>query len=420
MKLLNHTLAYLSGSLLIVIGIWAVVFYFNMLDEVYDSIDDGLDNYKMLIIQKAQNDSTILHKSDFAESNYFIREIPEKQAVRIHEHYQDTLMYMQNEEDFEPVRLLTTVFSHQGHYYELHIISSMVEEDDLVEDLLYSLIFLYLAIVMSILLINNFLLKKIWKPFYQLIARLKRFNLKHATSFEPPETKVVEFQSLNETILGMLNQNIEIYNSQKQFIENASHELQTPLAVCINKIELMLEENHLSEKQTQSLQEIIQNIQRLTRLNKSLLLLSKIENKQFTENETIDFNALCKQLIQDFSELLTFKDIHLELKENGTFHHRMNRDLAVILLSNLIKNAITHNSAEKFIRIYMDEQSFSISNSGQLLPLDPERIFTRFYKASEKNSSTGLGLSIIKAITEHYHLSVNYMYDGVHTIHLSH
>ena len=141
MKLLNHTLLYLSASLVFILSIWAVVFYFSMMDEVYDSIDDGLENYKMLIIKKATSDSTLLEKSQFDESNYAIRPIHRHLAVRATEAFRDTSMYMEYEEDYEVVRMLTTYFSTpDDQYYELKIITSIVEGEDLLADLLHALL----------------------------------------------------------------------------------------------------------------------------------------------------------------------------------------------------------------------------------------------------------------------------------------
>ena len=94
MKLLNRSLKYLSFSLLVIISIWSVIFYLDMLDEVYDSIDDGLGNYKLLIIQRAQEDTTVLQKTAFNESNYAIREISVKDAIQVKDTYVDTVMYM--------------------------------------------------------------------------------------------------------------------------------------------------------------------------------------------------------------------------------------------------------------------------------------------------------------------------------------
>jgi signal transduction histidine kinase len=413
-KLVNHTLLYLSGALFLIIGVWAVIFYYSMLDEVYDSIDDGLDNYKMLIIQKAGSDSTILKKNTFEESNYSITSISKEQALQSVERYSDTLMYMQNEEDYEPVRILSTVFNINNTYYKLDVISSMVEEDDLIEDLTYYLVFLYLALLISIYLLNFFILRRTWKPFYILMQRLKHFNLKQPKPLEVPETTVSEFKELNQAILDLLKNNIEVYNSQKQFIENASHELQTPLAISINKIELLLEENDLGEEKAMALSDVIKSLERLTRLNKSLLLLTKIENRQFADEEDVDFNELIKQQVLDFAELLEFKQISVSMKENGRFKQRFNKDLAFVLISNLLKNAMTYNVPQGEIHIIVGNDSISVSNTGLAQALDPERIFNRFYRSTTHKSSTGLGLSIVKAITELYRLKVSYMFDGKH------
>ena len=414
MKLLNHTLLYLSGSLLVIITIWAGIFYVNMLDEVHDSIDDGLENYKILVIQKAHTDSTILHKNIFDESNYAIRPIPSQEAAYIKETYVDTLMYMQNEEDYEPVRLLTTAFCLEGKgCYELKIISSMVEEDDLIEDLFYALVWLYIAIIVSVILINNVILKKIWQPFYLLIDQLRNFRLRNEKVFTAPETKVTEFKDLNETILALLQNNLEAYNSQKQFIENAAHELQTPLAISINKLELMLEQP-LQEDQAGTVAGVIENLERLTRLNKSLLLLTKIENKQFTEEDPVNFNELISKQKENFAELLDYKAIEPEVTSNGIFTHNFNRDLADMLATNLLKNAIIHNHKGGRIDIQITENQISFSNTGSDRSLDKDKIFGRFYKTHEQKSSTGLGLAIVKAISELFHLKVQYEFDGLH------
>ncbi len=414
MKLVNHTLLYLSGALFLIIGVWAVIFYYSMLDEVYDSIDDGLDNYKMLIIQKAGSDSTILKKNTFEESNYSIMPISREQALQSVERYSDTLMYMQNEEDFEPVRILSTVFSIKDRYYKLDVISSMVEEDDLIEDLTYYLVFLYLALLVSIYLLNFFILRRTWKPFYTLMQRLRHFNLKQPKPLEVPDTKVSEFKELNKAILDLLKNNIDVYNSQKQFIENASHELQTPLAISINKIELLLEENDLGEEKALALSDVIRNLERLTRLNKSLLLLTKIENRQFADEEETDFNALIKQQVADFSELLEFKQISVQVHESGHFRQVFHKDLAFVLVSNLLKNAITYNVPQGEIHIDISTGSLRIKNTGVAQALDPERIFNRFYRSATHQNSTGLGLSIVKAITELHHMQVSYSFDGMH------
>jgi len=145
LKVLNYTTSWFAGILLLLISIWAALFYYAMLDEIYDSIDDGLDNQKGLIIKRAGVDSTLLLKSAFDEGDYAIRPVSAEAAMNFRDVYADTLMYMQNEEDFEPVRLLRTAFQQGGNYYQMQVITSMVEEDDLMAELFYSLLYLYIG-----------------------------------------------------------------------------------------------------------------------------------------------------------------------------------------------------------------------------------------------------------------------------------
>ena len=305
MKLLNYTSAYFAGILLVIITIWAGLFYYAMLDEIYDSIDDGLDNQKGLVIQKAHSDTTLLQRKNFEEGDYAIREIPDTGAINFRDTYIDTMMYMQNEESNEPVRLLKTVFLQKGKYYELRVATSMVEEDDLIKALFYSILWLYIGLVLSILIFNNFLLKKIWQPFYQLLKQLKSFNLDKPAPIHVEKTKVVEFRLLNETVQKLLQKNIDTYTSQKQFIENASHELQTPLAISLNKLEI-LAGHQLTNEQLGLLASAIDHLERLGRLNKSLALLSKIENKQFVQQDSIEVNKLVERIVNDFSDQSNF------------------------------------------------------------------------------------------------------------------
>lgn len=416
MKLLNHTTKYFSLALLVIIGVWAIVFYFNMLDEVYDSLDDGLDNYKLLIIEKAQKDSTVLYKTEFEESNYSIRELPKAAALQVHDMYKDTLMYMINEEDFEPVRILTTAFERNGKYYQLKVISSMVEEDDLISDLLSAIVLLYLAMLISILIFNNLLLKRIWKPFYHLIDQLKVFRLGKDNMIDARPSTVEEFQLLNETVESLIRRNLETYNSQREFIENASHELQTPLAISINRLELLAEKNSLAESDMTAISSVIQTLERLTRLNKSLLLLSKIENRQFQDDTVVTLNEVVKTTVAEFEDFAGFKKIKISIDEKGTLQKRMHGDLAQILVANLVKNAIVHNYAGGTVEILITSTDLTITNTGRESELDGEKVFDRFHKETKEGQATGLGLAIVKAIVSLYGMKILYSYRKAHVM----
>ena len=416
MKLLNYTSVYFSVALLIVISIWAAVFYYTMLIEIYDSIDDGLDNQKGLVIQKAATDTNLLNKNNFDESDYTINEIPAGAAVNLRDTYIDTMMFMQNEKSDEPVRLLKTVFLQSGKYYELKVATSMVEEDDLVRQMFFSILWLYLGLVLFIIIFNNFLFKKIWQPFYQLLKHLKKFRLDKPEPVAPIKTKVDEFNMLSETVQKFVQRNIDTYTSQKHFIENASHELQTPLAISINKLETLVEDDQLKPDQLKLVASAMDHLERLTRLNKSLLLLSKIENKQFAEESPVDINELIQKITTDFSDQLTFSNLKLTIMEKNSCIQKMSIGLATILLINLVKNAIIHNKTGGFVTITIDSNSLMVENSGVEKPLDQDKIFNRFHSDEPSSVSTGLGLAIVKAISDLYNFKTTYRYERGHII----
>jgi signal transduction histidine kinase len=271
----------------------------------------------------------------------------------------------------------------------------------------------------SATLVNNFLLKKTWKPFYQLLNYLNDFRLDRGAVRELSETRIREFSLLNESVQNLLKTNVDIYNSQKQFIENASHELQTPLAIGINKLELLTGDENLSQEQIQKIGDIIEAFQRLSGLNKSLLLLSKIENKQFISAEQVNFDDVFGRIIHDFSDYAEYQKIKISYQKEDIWEYKMNQDLAEMLVMNLVKNAIVHNRQKGEIIIRLSSSSFTIENTSNEPMMSADRLFVRFNKNSGSKSSTGLGLAIVKAIADVSGLTVAYSYNGKHVFEVS-
>lgn len=410
MKLLNYTTTYFAVILIFVLGLWALIFYFEILDEIYDSMDDGLDNKKLLVIRKLREDPEILQKTAFEDGNYIITPTSRGIGQDFRESYRDTLMFMQNESEYEPVRLLESVFQHQGKYYKLKVITSMVEEDDLRKELFFSLLYLYLGLILTIVLLNNFLQQKAWKPFYKLLRRLERFSIEKDSEIKYEKTRIEEFRLLNERVDKLLKKSVESYKSQKEFIENASHELQTPLAISINRLELMAENTTLPQEQMEQLGVVLQSLERLTRLNRSLLLLSRIENRQFNLEEKLNWNDLVRTTMEEFEDFAQHQKVSLEFKDKAVVENFGNRDLARILLSNLLKNSILHTPSETTVEIRITPHAIRFRNPGAA-PLDQNKIFSRF-KGGEKASSSGLGLAISKAVAEKLDVKLDYDYTG--------
>ncbi len=420
MKLLNYTTTYFSIILLVLISVWAVIFYYAMFEEIYDSIDDGLDNRKMVLIARAQKDSTLLTKDLMDEYLYTIEPVDFKDYPSFKDTYKDTVMYMVNEEDYEPVRTLESIFKSGDRYYKIKLATSMVEEDDQIENLLFYTIILYAALVLSILLINNFFLRKAWKPFYNLMAQLRHYKLEAKQPIDYTPTQIEEFDFLNKSVKKLLEKTKASYENQKQFIENASHELQTPLSIAINNLEMLFDHDNLSEEQAHQLQGILENLERLTRLNRSLLLLSKIENEQFSESEKVAIEKLVRQVISNFSEMAAHKNLSIDFSVDQSPLIDINPDLAYILFSNLLKNAILYGQPGGTIEMKLSTRFFKISNPSIQGPLNDELLFQRFQKFGGNDQSTGLGLSIALSIAEQYGFSLKYSYDeGKHIFTLS-
>lgn len=419
MKLLNQSLKHLSFSILAIVTIWAVIFYINMLHEIKSSIDEGLENSKRIIIKNAKADPAILEKRKFDESFFTIRKISRQEAFLIKDSYTDTILFMQDNDDQfpeeEPVRMLTTAFENDGHYYELKVANSMVEEDDLISELLFDVIWLYVILILGIVFINNLVLKKLWEPFYDFLNQLSSYRLGKTNKLPEVQTQTKEFIDLNQAVNTLLQHSMTTFENQKQFIGNASHELQTPLAVVTTKLELLLENDDLTESQASNIVEIYQIIQRLININKSLLLLSKIDNKQFFDNKRLSLNTIFHQNIDELDEFISFKNIDLKIIENSECFLQMDAVLANIIVGNLLKNAIFHNIQNGKIEIEISENELLIRNSGKNQALEKTEMFTRFQKFNNNANGTGLGLAIVKAITQLYHYTILYNFiDEMH------
>jgi signal transduction histidine kinase len=416
MKLLNQSLKYLSVSILLILGLWAVVFYFNMLREIKESVDEGLENYKRQIIRNAAEDSSLLAKRDFDEGLFTISEMSKCEALEAKDSYLDTLLYMQDRDDevpeLEPVRMLVTAFELDGRYYELKMINPMVEEDDLVKELFLEAIWLYLILLIAIVFVNNLVLQRLWRPFYDFLEQLKNYRIGKSKVQPKAETKIKEFKDLQTAVKTLLQHAIESYEQQNQFIGNASHELQTPLAIATNKLELLIENGTLESGQAESIAEVLNIIGRMVRLNKSLLLLSKIENRQFLDNETVSLSEIARQAVSDMEEMADFKGIQIVVESQADILVDMDPSLAITVISNLLRNAVFHNIEGGLVKIELRESRIKISNTGQAESLDGQHIFDRFYKSDSSQFGTGLGLAIVKAICILYGFDISYRMEG--------
>ena len=415
MKLSHYIQKNIAWVVLVVSAIWSMFFYFVIIDEVNDETDDSLENYRTLLIQKAMKDSTMLsgnYTNDIMTKHY-IREIEYSDWQVYEEHFSDSLVFYQDELEYDPVRVLSTAFQYQdGRCFELVVMTSILEKDDLITSIFFFVILLYVVQVISILVICNFVLKRSFRPFNKILDWMGRFRLGESEDPLPKlDLKVTEFQKLYDSVEDMSRRNNEIFHSQKQFIENASHELQTPLAICRNKLELMAESGDCSESQMEQIGDVYQSLERIIRLNKTLLFLSKIENHQYNQLTRVHFNPILKKILVDIEEIFEEKGIEGIFVEEGDFEMVMDEYLAQSMVQNLIKNAFLHNIESGVVKVVVSSDKWSVTNTGMNEPLDENRLFERFSKTTTKKSdSNGLGLSIVRSIAQLYSMEVRYKY----------
>lgn len=421
MKLLSYTYRKLALLLFLLMAVWGVLFYYAIIDEVVDETDDTLENYGEILMESALHDPSILETEGSLMSFYKFTPISEEEGRHYRQVFYDATVYIELEDEDEPVRVMCTAFRMpDGQYYELKLMISILERDDMVEAMLWYLGALFLLFLICTSIGIQLVLKGVFRPLHRLLDWLHCIQPgKEVPPLDNP-TKIREFRQLSDAALDMGNRSYKAYEEQKQFIENASHELQTPLAIVRGKVELLAESEGMTEQQMEQLDEIYATLGRAVKLNKSLLLLSRIENGQYTEMEDVSVDEILDELLPDLMDIYEHKQVRLIRKrEEQPFIIRCNHSLAQILVSNLVKNSLLHNREEGELQVLTTPTSLVIKNTGDV-PLDGEKLFRRFYHGMDgKKDSTGLGLAIARSIALSSSLKLTYEWqDGMHTFRL--
>lgn len=414
MKLLNKTSIYYLLFVLPLFAICSGLIYYFISFEISENLDENLIKEKNEIVKSLKTGKLATELDDEVS----LKKI-DPENVNFENYFSDTTWFDSDENEMEPFRLLTTTINDGSEYYQLKIHISYIESEDLLESILVPVLILIVVLLAGFFLINRYISKKLWQPFYSTLEKLKVYKVADTfVSFE--KTSIQEFSELNKTLELMTNKIQDDFISQKQFIENASHEIQTPLAVIKNKIELLIQSNTISESDMQLIHSLYNASNKLSSLNKALLLLSKIENNQFKEVEEIQFKTLIEKVIEHFQDIISHKNIKVGKDYQANPSFKMNPVLADILISNLIQNAIRHNLEGGSIKIHLSENRILISNTSDYAIENTNELFQRFRKSEASAESIGLGLAIVKEICDKYKIKIYYTCkDRVHAIELS-
>ncbi|HNP47973.1 MAG TPA: HAMP domain-containing sensor histidine kinase [Bacteroidia bacterium] len=421
MKLLQRATVYYAGVFLALMVVFTGLFYTIIQFFFLRSLDKSLLKEKEKISYSLSSNllpEQVMFDAD-EEVEYSI--VPLSTVVPDQYHtiyYADE--WKQNgghEVESEPHRELVTFLIQNDKVYRITIRKSMIESEDLLYSILMIEIVTLLVLMGSFLLVNVWISKKLWNSFYDSLNKLKTFQLSGANSLDFESSSIFEFEELNKVLKSMSDRVQKDYALQKQFTENASHELQTPLMIIRSRVELLLQEPDLKEVQVKLLESIDNACQKLSHINRALLLLAKIENNQFIKSESILLSELIEGIAKNLSDRIQLKSLtlHMNLMENVTLN--MDPTLADILVSNLLQNCIRHNYNGGTISIELKERYLNFSNSGEAPEIDPNQVFHRFKKSQKREEGTGLGLAIVKQICDNSGLTIKYDYqDTIHSI----
>jgi signal transduction histidine kinase len=396
----------------------AALLYLTIKKVIYRQIDESLITEKTIIEDQIRQTDTIPdfegtfgHQIEVKLLNYHVNRV---QSIK------DTDIYDTKSDSFIPFRYIFSSGNSVGKKgFIITIFQIISEKNELLHDIEVYMFSLFFSLLLISILINYLIAKRLWRPFYNSVKIAERFDIQSDKLLELPKTDINEFIKLNEVLENMTRKMRDDYLNLKEFGENASHEIQTPLAVMRSKTDLLMQQKNLNKDSLTLIKSINEAITKLFKLNQGLLLISKIENKVFHEKKKVSLKQITVNGLDNYKEIMQLKKIKVEMDASDEALVEMNDMLAEVLISNLLSNAVRFNINGGFIKCHIDIMFLIITNSGLAMITNPEDLFKRFHKNSDNPQSVGLGLSIVKEIAESYGMNITYTcINDVHEIKL--
>nr|WP_319401287.1 HAMP domain-containing sensor histidine kinase [uncultured Carboxylicivirga sp.] len=419
MKLLTRTLIYFLLISIPTFVLGSFAFYFFLKYAMIQQVDESLKTDKQEIIDfvnNNKNDVSELYKA--ISCTYFL--VPDSVYEPRKEVFSFISEYDSLDMDYKPFRQLKTSIQIKTDHYQLVMRESLVDSDSLIYSILFFAIVLLAMLTIGIALLNWFISKRIWNPFYQLLAIISNFKPGKDVKTEIKSNNIQEFGSLNIAIGKMINRINKDFNKQKKFIDNIAHELQTPLAIANSQLELFMQDSSLNEKTANMIDGLDKTLLKMKNMNQSLLLLSRIQNEQFNESKIIELDNIIIEYLKIYQDQIQIMNITIDISSLKAISINMNEALSNILIGNLLSNALKHNVLDGYIRIASTIKTMTIENSGHELNMDTEELFSPYVSRSNNSDSLGMGLSIIKEICNYYNFNVEYsLKQNIHKIQIT-
>lgn len=419
MKLLTKTTLFFLTIALFIMFIGGIGFYFLFKTMVNREVKTELitEMHQLMLNPRITSQLTEDSASFALPGKYEI--IPIKELRNPKFEFTDTLLLeniMNRYQSYLMLRYQTII---NERPVQLTIYKSLSISDKLIENVAIVTFLLSLAFMLCIMVFNNYFFKSIWGNFFKTIDVIQGYNISDNQNMKLPDSEISEFNMLNRVLERMQERIRQDYQNLKEFIENVSHEIQTPLAIIKSKVELLIQTEKLDEEQIALLQSVQTSAMRLSNLNKTLILLSKIDNNQFPKKENIAVQDIIDFHLDNFAEIIESKEIELKKDFQSKLTIQADSDLIHVMLLNLLKNAIFHNQPAGKLEIICSSNNLTIRNTGKELEINPEDLFKRFTKSSVRPDSLGLGLAIVKKICDYYNLDLHYSYENqFHTINI--
>lgn len=406
MKLITKFILIYLTVTVFVLGIGGVISYYIIQDEVDKELKwEFLERIDRVTYLLEQGRSFNPRRDIEGDRNLIIQKLDYPVEDRIE--VTDTLIWHSRLEQNEQNVKVSAFRNINGSPYYISTYGAMIESDDIREAVVKTILWIIGLQIIGALGIGYFVSGRLFKPFRETLDRIRNFDLHKKEVLPAEDTSVSEFTDLNRFVEQMTRKAVSDYKNLKEFSENASHELQTPLAIAKGKLELLTESN-LTEEQYRYVESLERSIKKLSRLSESLSILTKIENYEFADDQTTDLSKLISESIEEFREFIIFNNIKIETDIEENVKVQMHPALADVLWTNLFQNAIKHNVDNGIIKVILTDNELVISNTGAPLSVDPNQLFERFRKADQNSSSIGLGLSIIERIADQNQLNIDY------------
>ncbi len=417
MKLIWRTVGRLSVALLILMAGWAVAFYAILTAEINDETDDTLEDYAHDLITRVLAGQTLPAEDNGTNNTYHLVELTgmADAASRPPVRYSDETVWIASKMETEPARVLRTVFDDAtGRTWELTVAIPSFEKQDLQGRILIWIALLYALMLATVVGVNAWIVRRSFRPLYALLDWLATVRPGAATPPLEMRGDVTEFRLLGEAMVDSVRRSGEMFDEQRLFTGNAAHELQTPIAVCRSRLEMLAGDPSLTERQLEQIGAVMGTLDRLAALNRTLLLLAKIDNRGFTDGAEVDATPILRRLAADYSEVYSHRSLSVDVNVRAPFRLTMDETLAGVLWGNLLKNAFVYSLDGGRVEVMISAAEVSVANSAAGGPLDPVVIFRRFYRGGGE-TGTGLGLALVESICRLYGLRIDYNFaEGRH------